>query len=51
MYLDSMNLPHYIKKKKKKVSGNTSSEFVMRTDFLPYVLRTPVFRILIAWDK
>ena len=36
---------------RQEVSGNTSGEFVMRTDFLPYVLRTPVFRILLAWDK
>ena len=36
---------------RQEVSGNTSGKFVMRTDFLPYVLRTPAFRILLAWDK
>ena len=36
---------------RQEVSGNMSGEFVMRTDFLPYVLRTPVFRIFLAWDK
>jgi len=38
----------------KKLSGNTSGEFVMRTDFLPYVLlANPCLpdTSLLAWDK
>ena len=27
---------------RQEVSGNTSSEFVIGTDFLPYILRIPV---------
>jgi len=27
---------------RQEVSGNTSGEFVIRTDFLPYILRIPV---------
>ena len=33
---------------RQEVSGNTSGEFVIRTHFWPYVLRTPAFQILLA---